>query len=439
MTRRDWVRGSAAAAAAAYLGLPVISRADAPTAPVSVVSSRSYAAAELRPALEKLFDQLNLGKMVSNKTVSIKINLTGNPTSLLGSHPIGDTTYTNPYVIGTVVSLLGRAGAKRIRLLESPTGSGAPIPEFIAKANWDLNSILNAAKNVELINTNFPGENGKYVRMMVPTGGYIWPGFDLHPAYKDCDVFMSLAKMKEHATAGITLSMKNCFGMTPCAIYGNGAGVDEPSKVISGGRQNCMHTGTRAPSKSAPQEVNPTTPREGGYRMPRIVTDVVSARPIDIAIVEAVHTMAGSEIARGSNDFLTPGLIIGGTNCVTTDAVCVGLMGYDPMSDRGTMPFERCDNTLALAEAVGMGTRDLKRIEVRGVQIADARLNFGELRKYRPAPQPGQGRGGRGPQGQAPAQAAPRPAVPDDPWVDATSGATQKAPDATSGATQQKK
>jgi uncharacterized protein (DUF362 family) len=415
-TRREWALRSAAAAAA-YFGLPVLSRASVPTAPVSVVRSRTYDSAELLPALKKMFDQLGgLHRLVNNKTVSIKINLTGNPGMRLGDNLIGDTTYTNPFVIGATVHLLGRAGAKRIRLLESPTGSGLPIPEFISRANWDLHAILNAAKNVELINTNFPGANNKFARFRISTGGYIFPGFDLNPAYSECDVFMSLAKMKEHATAGITLSMKNCFGMTPCTIYGAGAGVDEPSLTVSGGRQNVCHTGTRAPSKSAPRENDPTTPRDGGYRMPRIVTDVCSARPIDIAVVEAVRTMAGSELARPGNDFLSPGLIVAGTNPVTTDAVCVALMGYDPMSERGTAPFERCDNTLALAEAIGLGTRDLRRIEVRGVQIADARLNFPELRKARPPVLPGQGRGqGRG-QGQ-------------NPWVDAISGATPKAPD----------
>ncbi len=393
-TRREWVLGSTAAAAAAYLGFPSRARAAAPTAPVSVVRCRTYDPAEVLSAMEKLFEQMGgLSRLVNNKTVSVKVNLTGSPTVRLGENLIGDTTYTNPFVIGATVHLLGKAGAKRIRLLESPTGSGEPIPEFIARANWDLNAILNAAKNVEFVNTNFPGANGKFARFKIGTGGYIFPGLDLNPAYMDCDVFMSLAKMKEHLTAGITLSMKNCFGITPCTIYGNGAGIDEPSLTVSGGRQNCCHTGSRAPSKSAPQENDPTTPRDGGYRMPRIVTDVCSARPIDIAIVEAVKTMAGSELARAENQFLSPGLIVGGTNCVMTDAVCVGLMGYDPMADRGVAPFERCDNTLALAEAIGMGTRDLRRIEVRGVQIADARLNFPELRKMRAATQPGQGRG----------------------------------------------
>jgi hypothetical protein len=44
-------------------------------------------------------------------------------------------------------------------------------------------------------------------------------------SYEDCDVFLSLAKLKEHTTAGITLRMKN---FTPCTIYGEDAPADEP-------------------------------------------------------------------------------------------------------------------------------------------------------------------------------------------------------------------
>ena len=42
-------------------------------------------------------------------------------------------------------------------------------------------------------------------------------------------VFVSIAKMKEHATAGVTLSMKNCFGITPATIYSDEAPQDEPA------------------------------------------------------------------------------------------------------------------------------------------------------------------------------------------------------------------
>ena len=41
---------------------------------------------------------------------------------------------------------------------------------------------------------------------------------------------MSMAKLKNHATCGVTLSMKNCFGITPASIYGDDAGVDEPNE-----------------------------------------------------------------------------------------------------------------------------------------------------------------------------------------------------------------
>jgi uncharacterized protein (DUF362 family) len=59
-----------------------------------------------------------------------------------------------------------------------------------------------------------------------------------------------------------------------------------------------------------------------------------------------------------------PGLLIAGTNCVATDAVGMALMGFDPMADRGTPPFETCDSTLRLAEQLGVGTRDLNQVDV---------------------------------------------------------------------------
>ncbi len=48
-------------------------------------------------------------------------------------------------------------------------------------------------------------------------------------------------------------------------------------------------------------------------------------------------------------------MIVAGTNCVNIDAVCMAVMGFDPMADRGTPPFENCDSTLRLAEDVGLG------------------------------------------------------------------------------------
>ena len=215
----------------------------------------------------------------------------------------------------------------------------------------------------------------------MPNGGHMFKAFDLNHSYGDCDVFVSIAKLKEHVTAGITLTMKNCFGNTPATIYGEGAGIDEPAIVPHGGRR-MLHFGHRQPSKSAPSENDPTSPRKDGYRVPRIVADLVAARPIHLSIIDGIETMTTGEgpwIARGRTRKIhrvKPGLLIVGTNPVTTDAVGAAVMGFDPMAERGTAPFETCDSTLLLAEQHGVGTRDLRNIEVVGVPIKDVVFPF---------------------------------------------------------------
>jgi uncharacterized protein (DUF362 family) len=385
-SRREWLFKTGALLSGACLsGLRLGRAAPAPAAPVAVARCRTYRADELLSVLGRMFDQLGgLERIVKGKTVAVKINLTGSPTYRFGYLPLGDTHYTNPHVIAATVHLMGKAGARRIRLLESPWSSADPIEEYLLQADWEPREILQAAPNVEFENTNYLGKGEKYSRFAVPYGGYIFPAYDLNHSYADCDVFVSLAKLKEHATAGITLSMKNCFGITPATIYGSGAGIDEPSDVPRGGRQ-MIHTGERQPSRTAPSEKDPNSPRDGGYRVPRVVVDLVSARPVDLAIVEGVRTMTGAEgpWIHGPLFPVRPGVIVAGTNPVNTDAVCMAVMGFDPTAERGKPPFENCDNTLRLAEDVGIGTRDLSRIEVVGTPIKQVQFSF-SARRDRP-------------------------------------------------------
>ena len=91
----------------------------------------------LLPALERICDQIGgLGALVKGKTVAIKLNLTGNPTYRLGYHELGVSHYTHPRVITALVHLLARAGARRIRLLESPWSTAQPLEEYMLRANW---------------------------------------------------------------------------------------------------------------------------------------------------------------------------------------------------------------------------------------------------------------------------------------------------------------
>lgn len=377
LTRRHFL-GTAGAALAA----PAIAAPQAPTAPVAIARCKSYGA-ELGPALQTMFDQLGgLGKLVQGKTVGIKINMTGGPRIRLGYTPAENAQYTHPAVLGHVVSQMGKAGARRIRILEGAYSCSDPLEEFMLECGWDPAPLLNSAPNVVMENTNIRGRRKAYARRMVPGKSYIFKGFDFNSAYDEIDVFVSLAKLKEHKTAGITLSIKNCFGCTPISIYGDAAGKDEPNEEPKGGRGFVMHAGRRQPPKSAIAENDPSTPRSDKYRIPRIITDIVGALPVHLAIVDGVHSMAGGEGPWNEGvRAVSPGILLAGTNCVTTDAVGTALMGFDPMADRGTAPFETCDSTLKLAEDAGLGTRDLRRIEVRGTPIREAMFDFRKSRK----------------------------------------------------------
>ncbi len=122
-TRRTFLLQTAAALAA-----PALVRADAPAGRVAVARAKTYDAAELVPAMQTMFDQLGgLGRLVRNKTVAIKINLTGAPTYRLGYLPLEDTHYTHPHVIAAAVHLISQAGARRIRLLESQWATADPV------------------------------------------------------------------------------------------------------------------------------------------------------------------------------------------------------------------------------------------------------------------------------------------------------------------------
>ena len=228
-SRRKFL-GAVGAAAGAWLAGPTRFLAAAPPAGRVAVGMCPDYGPPVVATMAAMFDQLGgLERLVRGKTVAVKLNLTGDPFNRLWYLPVGDTHWVHPDVIGATVHLLGQAGASRIRLLESAQSTAEPLEEFMLQANWEPRDFMSAAPRVEFENTNYLGLGKKYSRFMVPGGGLMYAGYDLNHSYEDCDVFVSLAKLKEHMTAGVTLSMKNCFGMTPCTIYGDGSPVDEPS------------------------------------------------------------------------------------------------------------------------------------------------------------------------------------------------------------------
>jgi uncharacterized protein (DUF362 family) len=374
MTRRELLAG-AGAGVGALLARPAWSRAvTAPTGKVTVGKCKDYGP-ELVPTLEKMFDQLGgLSGLVKGKVVAMKVNFIGVRSQRLGNALMEDTFWSHPKMIGAMVHVLGKAGARQIRVVEGPWSTTETLEEVMYSMNWRPQDILSAADHVEFENTNYLGRGKKYSRFMVPGGGWIFPGYDLNHSYEDCDVFVSLAKLKEHAATGVTLSMKNVYGTTPITIYGQDAGVDEPSIRPHGGRGNVMHFASRPPSKSAPQQRDLTLPKDAGFRLPRIIAELNSARPVHLAVIEGIKTATGCETNYGNPNrpqaAVNPGVIIAGTNAVATDAVGMAVMGFDPLAEKGKVPFARCDSTLAFGEQLGVGIRDLGKNEILGVPVS---------------------------------------------------------------------
>jgi uncharacterized protein (DUF362 family) len=342
-------------------------------AKVAIVSCKSYGP-EVKAALKQSFDLLGgIGGLVKNKTVTVKLNLTGTDFSQVFGLPVGESYMTHSSTAMALAALLFDAGAKRVRFVES-TQSRANLETSISFADWDVNA-LTALGRVEFENTRNLGKGSQYSRLRVPSGGYVFSSFELNHCYEETDVMVSLAKLKQHITAGVTLSMKNLFGITPNSLYGDQAGSEDA-------------TAGRGPLHNIKEKVQLPGIKEGvtsndpGYRVPHIVADICAARPIHLSIIDGITSMSGGEGPWCGNvatlKLTKPGVIITGLNPVSTDAVATAVMGYsNPRAQRGTHPFDNCDNHLLLAEQAGVGTADLEKIDVRGLALAKAIYPYG--------------------------------------------------------------
>ncbi len=340
---------------------------------VALVSCHAYGPG-VKAALRQCFDLLGgVDKMVRHKTVTVKLNLTGTDFTRFLGRPPGESFMTHSSTVLALLALLFDAGATRVRLVES-TQSQADLKSTLDTAGWDVNAI-SALGKVEYENTRNLGQGKSYSTLRVPFGGYMFSAFDLNHSYHDTDVMISLAKLKRHITAGVTLSMKNLFGLTPNSLYGAEAGSEKATE----GRFP-LHDPAGYEKLKMPGLKTDVPYKDPFSRVPRIVVDVCAARPIDLAIIDGISAMTGGEgpwcAQAATIKLTTPGVLIAGLNPVSTDAVATAVMGYDPRAPRKTRPFEYCDNGLLLAEQAGLGSADLARIDVRGRTIEQVRYPY---------------------------------------------------------------
>ena len=342
-------------------------------AKVAIATCKTYAPQEIHAAYGQCFDLLGgVGSLVKGKTVTIKINLTGTDFTPFLNRPVGETYMTHEATARTLAAALFKAGAKRIVFVES-TQSRASLEGTLDLAGWDVKA-LSALGDVQYENTRNLGSGKSYARIKVPTGGLMFSSFDVNHRYADTDVMVSLCKLKNHITAGVTLTMKNMFGITPNALYGDKAGDEE----ATAGRGPLHNRNDRIKLPGIKEAI---TSNEATWRVPRIIVDEIAARPLHLCVIDGITSMSGGEgpWCRNANPltFTSPGVLIAGFNGVSTDAVGTAVMGYeDPRTIRGKKPFGFCDNHLLMAEQAGLGTADLSKIDVRGLSIEKARYPY---------------------------------------------------------------
>jgi uncharacterized protein (DUF362 family) len=145
--------------------------------------------------------------------------------------------------------------------------------------------------------------------------------------FREVDWVVSVAKMKTHHWAGVTLSMKNLFGVMPGIYYG--------------WPKNVLH-------------------RVG---IENSILDINATLKPHFAIVDGIVGMEGDGPIMGDPKRVR--VVVMGRNLAAVDATCCRIMGIDPYQ---VSYLERADNWL--------GPISEKSIEQRGETIAAVRTNF---------------------------------------------------------------
>ena len=338
--------------------------------PVALARCPDYSDDAVRAGLARCFDLIGGLDHVGGKTATIKINLTEQDFSPFMGLPVGETYMTHFSTAYHLTALLLAAGARRVRLVES-TGRRTPLEPTLVEAGWDV-AALSGLGAVLFENTRNRGSFDGYATLKSP-GGAMFASFDLNRAYADTDMVVSLAKLKQHDTTGVTLTMKNMFGITPNSMYGGKAG-DEDATAGRG----AIHDPSRYVDLELPGQNKDFHSLETGVRVPAAIVDVCAARPVDLAIIDGISSITGGESRYSAGPqmrVVRPGILIAGRNAVSVDSIGAAIMGFDPRAVKAGV-FAHCENHLMHAEQRGLGIADPDRIEIRGVSLADARCPY---------------------------------------------------------------
>jgi uncharacterized protein (DUF362 family) len=287
---------------------------------VAVIKVPRYSL-DIRDQLKPYFRRFEVN--LRGKTVLLKPNL-------VDYHADEHHIFTHPTVVAAAVELFGDSGARVIVGEASGLRRDTNTILFYSgyKAILDKYSVRFVDLNLDEVEkvsipSNYTGLNYFYVPRTVLRSDYI----------------VSLAKMKTHHWAGVTLSLKNMFGVLPGIKYG--------------WPKNRLHT-------------------IGLYEA--IVDMGYAVRP-HFAIIDGVYGIEGNGPLFGDNKFV--GAVVMSDDFLAADAIGCEIMGVNP----GKVDYLRLAARPENQQIPPLGnTRD---IEVIGEPVASVRQNFRLLDEFR--------------------------------------------------------
>ena len=175
--------------------------------------------------------------------------------------------------------------------------------------------------SVEFINSNEP----PFKVYDVPGGGLMFSRYKLSECFADADAVVSISKLKNHGFMGITMCLKNLFGLPPMLPH--------------------------------------YRPRSYFHHIIRLSYVLPDLGLITQPCLNVIDALVGQSRREWGGDGRICNTLIAGDHIVATDACGAWLMGYNPASDWPTLPFKRDRNALLVAAENGFGTVNMDEID----------------------------------------------------------------------------
>jgi uncharacterized protein (DUF362 family) len=244
------------------------------TAPVSIRRAASYQA-DLETTVRSILTEHRVA--VKGKRVVLKPNLVEfEPKAPINTHPV---------FVRAVANAFRAAGAASVRIAEGPGHR---------RATLDLADSAGYFREYPSFENTFTDLNLDDVQLVRPPRPFSprLASLYLPKTILGADLVVSLPKMKTHHWVGVTLSMKNFFGIVPGAVYG--------------WPKNFLHWAG----------------------IPESIATLQQVVPRQFCIVDGIDGMEGNGPILGTRK--PAGVIVAGADPVAVDSTCCRIMQVDP-------------------------------------------------------------------------------------------------------------